>query len=142
MRKIHAESKNAARPLSEAELRQMLLRKRQELLARIRQERGGLQAVETAEVSLGDLAGRPALTPEAEIGYEVVDHRAHTLAQVNLALKKLEDGTYGRCEMCEEPILPARLRALPFAIRCTRCQEEWEQGAGREAAHSSDLAWN
>lgn len=142
MRKTRGEGKNRARPLSEAELRQMLLRKRQELLARIRQERGGLQAVEMAEVSLGDLAGRPVLTPEAEIGYEVVDHRAHTLAQVDLALKKLEDGTYGRCEMCEEPIPPARLLALPFAIRCTRCQEEWERGMGRKAAHTGDLAWN
>lgn len=117
----------------EVELRQMLLAKQQELRARIRRERGRLQegAVELAEASLGDLADRPVLRPEAEIGYEVMDHRAQILAQIELALKKLEEGTYGRCEMCDEPIPPARLRALPFAVRCTRCQEAWERRAHR-----------
>jgi len=116
----------------------MLLATQQELLARIRRGRGGLRegAVELAQTALGDLADRPALTPEAEIGYEVVDQRAHILAQIELALKKLEDGTYGRCETCDEPIPPARLRALPFAIRCTRCQEAWELRVRRTGAES------
>ena len=142
MSKTHWEIRKTAHPLSEAELRQMLLRKQQELLARIRQERGGLQegVVEMGEAPLGDLADRPVLTPEAEIGYEVVNHQAHILVQIDLALKKLDEGTHGRCEMCEEPIPPARLRALPFAIRCTRCQEKWERRADREAAHVGGLA--
>jgi len=131
-------AKETAPPLSEAKLRQMLLVKQQELLARIRQGRGGLRegAVELAEVSLGDLAARPALTPEAEMGYEVMDHHAHILAQIDIALKKLDEGTYGRCEICEEAIPPARLRALPFAIRCTRCQEAWERQGQRPGAES------
>jgi len=137
MRKNHGTTKTV-RPLSEAELRQMLLVKQQEMLARIRQGRGGLLegAVELADASLGDLADRPVLTPEAEIGYEVVDHRAHILAQIALALKKLEEGTYGRCEMCGEAIPPARLQALPFAIRCTRCQEAWERQGRRSDGES------
>jgi len=115
-------------PPSEAELRQMLLARQEELLATIRHGRDSLQegAVELAEATLGDLADRPVLTPEAEIGYEVVDHRAHLLAQIEVALEKLEEGSYGRCEMCDEPISPGRLGALPCAIRCTRCQEAWE----------------
>ncbi|MBI4611847.1 MAG: TraR/DksA family transcriptional regulator [Candidatus Rokubacteria bacterium] len=127
MSKRH-EADKTARPLSEAELRRMLLATQQELVTRIREGRGGLRegAVQLAQTSLGDLADRPVLTPEAEMGYEVVDRRAHILAQIELALKKLEDGSYGRCETCEEPIPAARLRALPFAIRCTRCQEAWE----------------
>ena len=145
MSKSHNKSQKAkkmVRPLSEAELRQMLLVKQQELLARIRRERGGLRegAVELAEASLGDFADRPVLTPEAEIGYEVVDHRARMLAQIELALKKLEEGTYGRCEMCEEAIPPARLHALPFAVRCTRCQEEWERQAAGESRYAGELA--
>lgn len=136
------ETKETVRPLSEAELRQMLLAKQQELLAKIRQERGHLRegATELAEASLGDLAGRRVLTPEAEIGYEVVDHRAHILTQIDQALKKLEEGSYGRCEMCEEPIPLARLRALPFAIRCTRCQEAWERQASQRAMWASAQA--
>ncbi len=133
--------KKTVRSLPESELRQMLLVKQQELLAKIRRERGGLQegAVELAEASLGDLADRLVLRPEEEIGYEVVDHRAHILAQIDIALKKLEDGTYGRCETCDEPIPPARLQALPFAIRCTRCQEEWERRGARESRYAGEL---
>lgn len=138
-------TQNTVRPVAEAELRRMLLAKQQELVARIRQGRGGLRegAVELAEVSLGDLADRPVLTPEAEIGYEVVDHRAHILTQIDHALRKLEEGTYGRCETCDEPIPPARLEALPFAIRCTRCQEAWERRARRagvESVYADELA--
>ncbi|MBI4562267.1 MAG: TraR/DksA C4-type zinc finger protein [Candidatus Rokubacteria bacterium] len=138
-------TQNTVRPVAEAELRRMLLAKQQELVARIRQGRGGLRegAVELAEVSLGDLADRPVLTPEAEIGYEVVDHRAHILTQIDHALRKLEEGTYGRCETCDEPIPPARLQALPFAIRCTRCQEAWERRARRagvESVYADELA--
>jgi len=40
------------------------------------------------------------------------------LAEVELALKKLDDGTYGRCETCGEPIAPARLEAMPAARFC------------------------
>ena len=133
--------KETVQPLSESELRQMLLVEQRELLARIRRGRGGLKegAVELAEASLGDLADRPVLTPEAEIGYEVVDQRAQLLAQIEIALKKLEEGTYGRCEVCDEAIPPARLQALPFAIRCTRCQEELERQTGGTSRYAGGL---
>lgn len=40
------------------------------------------------------------------------------LEEVELALQKLDDGTYGRCETCGEPITPARLEAMPAARFC------------------------
>ncbi len=40
------------------------------------------------------------------------------LEDVGRALKKLDDGTYGRCETCGEPIAPARLEAMPAARFC------------------------
>jgi RNA polymerase-binding transcription factor DksA len=40
------------------------------------------------------------------------------LEEVELALKKLDNGTYGRCETCGEPIAPARLEAMPAARYC------------------------
>lgn len=40
------------------------------------------------------------------------------LADVELALKKLDDGTYGQCETCGEAISPARLEAMPAARFC------------------------
>ncbi|HET9015637.1 MAG TPA: TraR/DksA family transcriptional regulator [Thermomicrobiaceae bacterium] len=66
----------------------------------------------TAETSLGDLRGVDA-----------------ELAEIDQALQRIERGTYGRCIDCGEPIDPARLRALPTAARCFRCQERHERAA-------------
>jgi DnaK suppressor protein len=41
--------------------------------------------------------------------------------RVDRALAKLDDGTYGICDSCGEPILPARLRAAPESVRCIDC---------------------
>ncbi|MFZ6002664.1 MAG: TraR/DksA family transcriptional regulator [Actinomycetota bacterium] len=40
------------------------------------------------------------------------------LEEVERALRKLDEGTYGRCEACGEPIAPARLEAMPAARFC------------------------
>jgi DnaK suppressor protein len=45
------------------------------------------------------------------------------LQSVKLALSRIEDGTYGTCLMCEEEISPKRLRAVPWASYCVRCQD-------------------
>ena len=44
-----------------------------------------------------------------------------TLAEVEHALAKFEEGTYGLCENCGEPIAPARLEAKPGARLCINC---------------------
>ncbi|MGH3370085.1 MAG: TraR/DksA family transcriptional regulator [Nocardioidaceae bacterium] len=43
-----------------------------------------------------------------------------TLAEVDRALAKLDEGSYGTCDVCGEPIAPERLEALPWAVRCVR----------------------
>jgi DnaK suppressor protein len=45
------------------------------------------------------------------------------------ALRRLATGEYGLCADCGQPISLARLRALPFAIRCLSCQERLEREA-------------
>jgi DnaK suppressor protein len=57
-----------------------------------------------------------------------LDERSrHLVEEIQAALGRIDDGTYGDCEVCGEPINPARLEALPVARRCVRCQEEAEQ---------------
>jgi RNA polymerase-binding transcription factor len=41
--------------------------------------------------------------------------------RVDRALAKLDDGTYGVCDSCGKPILPARLRVAPESVRCIDC---------------------
>jgi DnaK suppressor protein len=51
---------------------------------------------------------------------------------VDAALHRLEEGTYGNCFECGEEIAEARLRALPFAMRCKDCEEARETAERRE----------
>ena len=45
------------------------------------------------------------------------------LREVEEALVRVKEGTYGVCQECDEPISPKRLQALPWAKFCVRCQE-------------------
>lgn len=43
-------------------------------------------------------------------------------SQIELALKRINDGTYGVCEICKKPISEERLKAIPYATMCVRCK--------------------
>lgn len=49
------------------------------------------------------------------------------LAKLDLALRKIDDGTFGVCSECEEPINKKRLDARPETQLCIRCKEDQEQ---------------
>jgi RNA polymerase-binding protein DksA len=51
------------------------------------------------------------------------------LAEVEHALHKLEEGTYGLCDICGQPIDPARLEALPQASLCLNCKAQQAKNA-------------
>jgi RNA polymerase-binding transcription factor DksA len=64
------------------------------------------------------------------LGAGLLSISAQTVQSIEDALRRLRTGTYGRCVDCEEPIAPARLRALPFAQTCVGCQERRDEAAG------------
>lgn len=47
---------------------------------------------------------------------------AHAVAEIDIAIAKIKDGTYGICEECYSPIPKERLKALPFAALCVQCK--------------------
>jgi RNA polymerase-binding protein DksA len=51
------------------------------------------------------------------------------LAEVEHALRKFEEGTYGLCDNCGQPIDPARLEALPQASLCLNCKAQQAKNA-------------
>lgn len=71
----------------------------------------------------------------------LLEARTRERNQLDDALRRLDEGTYGICEDCEVPISQGRLRALPFARRCVDCQRQAElfeqiiQREDREDAH-------
>lgn len=56
------------------------------------------------------------------------------IRKIDEALRAIAEGTYGVCEECHELIQMPRLRALPFAKNCIRCQAEQERRRGGRAA--------
>jgi len=118
-----------------AELKQMLDARRRELQAEVqgkmrdvREEGtwGGklnevLDAVESSEVDI-----------QEDIEFALIQMKSETLNKINEALRRLEEGTYGNCFECGDEIAHARLRALPFAVRCKDCEEARENAEQRE----------
>ena len=80
-----------------------------------------------------------AIERKAEVFDEIQQHADRALAldsltrnweiasQVTDALRRIEDGTYGVCDQCEEKISEKRLAAIPWAKFCIRCQELADQ---------------
>lgn len=49
------------------------------------------------------------------------------LEQIDLALVKIKKKKYGKCEICNQPISITRLKAIPYATLCIKCQEKKEK---------------
>jgi RNA polymerase-binding transcription factor DksA len=64
---------------------------------------------------LGDMA---TATYDRELEEGLEEGAQQTLADVELALRKLDDGTFGNCEICGKPIGAERLAAMPWARFC------------------------
>ena len=67
-----------------------------------------------------------------DIELALIQMHSETLTKVNVALRRLDEGRYGHCFECGEEIAEARLRALPFAVRCKDCEEAREIAEQRE----------
>jgi DnaK suppressor protein len=69
---------------------------------------------------------------QEDIEFALIQMKAETLQRINEALNRLEEGKYGYCFECGDEIAGARLRALPFAVRCKDCEEARELAVQRE----------
>ncbi len=70
----------------------------------------------------------------AELDIAEVRHTLRELAEVEAALARIRDGSYGECADCGEPIAPARLAVYPTATRCVACQQAYETRIAGPAA--------
>ena len=70
---------------------------------------------------------------DREFALSIVSSEQEALYEIEEALKRLEHGTYGLCEMCEKPVRKERLEAVPFARLCVHCQSEIEKNRHRPA---------
>jgi DnaK suppressor protein len=61
-----------------------------------------------------------------EFWYKLSDVERVHFNEIQAALLRIKDDTYGECIDCEEPVPPKRLAVVPWASRCTACQEKFE----------------
>lgn len=109
--------------------RARLERKRDELRETLAQLRK-LYAADSSESSNGveDTGEVARETAEREEEQSIFANQQRLLDEVEQALKRLDEGTYGRCSTCGHPIPEKRLEALPWAARDVVCENAWKEG--------------
>ena len=94
--------------------------------AKIIQTKNNKADQEISNTQAGDQADMASAEMELDAMYQG-DQRGHNMLQdIQDALQKIEDGTYGECENCGEDISLARLDANPMAKLCVDCKSEEE----------------
>ena len=117
-----------------ADLRKILEGRRNEILSEVQGRIRGVRA-EGSQNKLNEVfdAGESSDADiQEDIEFALIQMKAETLTKINEALARLEEGHYGNCFECGEEIAEARLRALPFAVRCKDCEEARETAEQRE----------
>lgn len=66
-------------------------------------------------------------TYDREFSLSLASNESKLIYEIDDALKKIEDGTYGICEECKNLITKARLKVLPYARLCLKCQKNKEK---------------
>jgi RNA polymerase-binding protein DksA len=111
---------------------QVLLEERRRVAAAIENlhdEHPGSIRDETGEDAVYDnhLADTATETYDRELDYTLEENAEHVLAEIDSALKRIDDGTYGTCTNCGKQIPPERLEARPWATLCIGCKRERER---------------
>lgn len=106
------------------------LRPKEILMARARELERILRSRDLTIETFADPLDEIQQAAELELAIETADRTSAKLAEIRLALDRLADGNYGICADCDEDIAPNRLRAVPWASRCIRCQEAFESRSG------------
>jgi len=107
-------------------LRQRLQNQRDEILNMYKQDLRAGQ--ESADDGTEDIVDRANNAYNRELMFSLSDTERNTLLQIENALRRMDDGTYGRCSNCGQSIALPRLEALPWARFCVDCQELAEKG--------------
>jgi len=105
--------------------RQRLLTKRKELLSGV--HGSNVKNLESGSDEIQDIADQASNAYTKEFLLSIGDTERRMLKQVDEALHKIRQDSYGLCEACGEMIGERRLEALPFARLCIACQEEEER---------------
>jgi len=106
--------------------RDKLREKRHELTGRVQAIRS--EEVSTLRKGAADFVDRASEARSREVLYRLSATEEVLLRRVDEALRRIEEGQYGRCVHCDKEIQQARLEAVPWALHCIECQELQDRG--------------
>lgn len=107
------------------EFKSLLLEKKERLIKEIRE-----QSEEVASEKLdepGDVVDMATELLEQELNLSLTTAETNSLKEINEALSRIEEGTYGFCVDTDEPINKVRLKAVPEAKRTLEAQELYDK---------------
>jgi len=105
-------------------LREMLLKRRQEIFVWLRRFESDWQSLEERDIELEEEAQKAALTSH----YNQLDQRRQEeLEEIDLALCRMVAGSYGICENCHKLISLKRLEVLPATRLCHKCARKYKE---------------
>ena len=114
-------------------LRDALIKRREALRAALAGDLSQLQELQPNS----DLVDAASDAAQDEISSQLAEVESRELTHITIAIKRMDDGSYGLCEGCESKIPLARLQALPYALTCIDCQREAEK-AGYKSGNTID----
>jgi DnaK suppressor protein len=106
--------------------RRLLLEKKNSLRSELAKTKNAEE--ETTEESTQDIADKAVSSYTREFLYSLTDADRNTVQQIDQALARIEEGTYGFCLNCGNPLNEKRLTAIPWSRHCVDCQELAEKG--------------
>lgn len=114
-----------ARKEAMSKMREVLIARRDALRKALTGDLSMLK--ELREQSSGDVVDVALDSAQDELNSQLAEVESRELSNVEAALEKMREGSYGRCEGCNENIPLVRLQALPYATLCIQCQTELEK---------------
>lgn len=104
-------------------------RRVQAALQNLHEENSGALSEDAGEETAYDnhLADTATETYDRELDYTLEENSGHVLAEIDAALERIANGTYGQCTNCDGQIPVERLEALPWATLCIGCQRDRER---------------
>jgi DnaK suppressor protein len=103
--------------------KELLIKQRSEILNKADSFKHDSIMESSAQGDEGDLAVSEL---SLSISLRLQERQAHLLQKIDRALGKIEEGSFGLCEQCEEELNINRLKARPVATLCISCKEEQE----------------
>jgi len=96
----------------------------------LHEENPGSIVDQTEEIGGTDnhLAETATVTLDREIDYTLEENSEHVLTEIDGALTRIAEGSFGRCRTCDGLIPEERLEALPWATECIDCRRREERG--------------